>query len=186
MGSERASGTTTPFSGSQVQHFMLVTWSYLSSSRSSTIASLVIFAGGSSSSDWSKGKVRWQTRRNKAVTHALDRWFGFPPHVKSEPVSRFANMGPRMMPYFIQTSTIKASETHVDTIGAILDGHRTKPQQCWSEHQSVQQLTWLSKHWVHSSRCTLCDSLGGCNRVSWSTCGQIMVGCGWRSSLVIG
>jgi len=36
-------------------------------------------------------------------------------------------------------------------------------------------LTLLSKHWVHSSWCTLCDSLGRCKRVNWPTCGQVMV-----------
>jgi hypothetical protein len=38
-------------------------------------------------------------------------------------------MNPRMMSFLIQASTIKASEAHFDTIGAILDAHRSKPQQ---------------------------------------------------------
>ena len=38
-------------------------------------------------------------------------------------------MGPRVMSFFIQTSAIEAGEADFDTIGAILDPHRTKPQQ---------------------------------------------------------
>ena len=49
-GSVEASGSSRPLSGWHFQHLRTVLCSYLSSSRSSTMASFFIFAGGSSSS----------------------------------------------------------------------------------------------------------------------------------------
>ena len=79
--SEGASGSSRPFSGLHFQHLTTVRCSYLSSSRSSAIASLVIFAGGSSSSDYNEELASeiqlWQSTRLTRFVDGLSFRFTF-------------------------------------------------------------------------------------------------------------
>ena len=119
LGSFGAFGISTPICGSHVQHFTVVRWSYLSSSRSSVMASFFIFAGGSSSSayendqkDVKKGIVKSQ--------YPLRRRFRFALDIQGECMARFIDMGTSMVPFWIQTSAIKATQAHFFAQGIVL------------------------------------------------------------------
>lgn len=69
-------------------------------------------------------------------------------------------MGKSVVAVGIKTATIEASQADIDPKRAILQrqriviGIKIRALRCFVR-------TWLSKHCVHSSRCTDCDNLGG-------------------------
>lgn len=149
--------TSSPLVSEHFQHLRVVTWSYLSSSRSSWIESLVILEGGSSPSAWIRS-ISYIFRKDDVFT-ILTRWtagfaFRFTFNVKGCPDLRkwsreWCLSSPRQPPLKqVKQTSIPA--------GSSCNG--VSPDRI---HISLLILTWLSKHWVHSSLCTDWDSLGG-------------------------
>ena len=173
LGSFGASCTSTPFCGSHVQHFTDVRWSYLSSSRSSVMESFFIFAGGSSSSAYEK-MIRRMMTRDCSSQYPLRRRFQFALDIQGELMAWFIDVGTCMVPSWIQTSAIKATQAHFYAQGIVL----IKDAICQSHltYLGHEGLTWSSKHCVHSSRWTDWASLGWLRRVNCPRWLQTMVG----------
>ena len=93
--------------------------SYLSSSRSSTIESFVIFAGGSASSSCGTGQ-QWRESRQVGLTHALGFGPRTPLDVERELVARLCRVYVCVLSLQRGTSAIKAGETDVDAQWAVL------------------------------------------------------------------
>lgn len=92
------------------------------------------------------------------MTHAAVGWFRFRSScdVERKGVSRARDVGARVLAILVQTRAVEADETDVDAVVAVLRWRiSTAPDGGIAR-------TWLSKHCVHSSRCTDWLSLGRC------------------------
>ena len=168
------SGSSSPFRGSHVQHFTEMRYSYLSSSRSSWMASFLILAGGSSSSAYGNYQKDWN--KGLYLTYTLGRtWrLNFPLDIQGESMAQFVDMSTCMVSFWIQTSAVEATQAHVHAPRAVL--------QIWTERPEIDanlsisnERTWSSKHWVHSSLWTDWDGRGWLSRFNCSRWVQTMV-----------
>lgn len=66
---------------------------------------------------------------------------------------RSCDVGARVMAMLIQTRAVEADETDIDTVVSVLVMSLSTTPRCLHSMAGSSR-TWLSKHCVHSSRCT--------------------------------
>ena len=163
----KASGTGIPPAGSHSQHLMVNVCSYLSSSRSSTIASFFIFIGGSSSSIWESDKKKGDVSRYRSHTRCefdlsflftfkVNGWLCFSKWRKTCLLS--VSLHPPLK---------QVRQTSIP-VGKSLRLGRQRHYRICNGH------TCPSKHRVHSSLWINCPD-GELKLLSWSRCVQIIV-----------